>query len=444
MPQIFISWSGDRGKGIGQTLQVGLTGVFADLGQTIDIAFSPERLQVGADWRKQLHEQLLAANLGIIVLEPAALDSSWVAFEAGYIAACTNGNTDRINSKLFPLLLSGSLDVIKRTPFELLQCSDLSIAGIERLLRAVFQAQQLTVAANQISPLAAKLYGLLKKRWDELANDRNAVHQQLFKDIHQLLDAYHMFSLIDDSEAEKFRKLLSASTDARLFDELSQIASLFQQCMRDRARHFGRLAIDWALPNLIEDTRVRLAEIAHGKIPVRNRASVREFWLTAVIGKAQKSIWTTNVARPGASIGNTVDPQFLKKQQQARAHEVSITRLFVYDPDMPKDETDQRRKLMASQIDIDIRVLVITVGDFNQQAIDRDARKKIGSDDFMIVDEEHLYLTFPQEHDIEAVFLDGNQYPNQLRAAKEFRESLELWAIELDKENVKKFPQIAS
>jgi hypothetical protein len=124
---------------------------------------------------------------------------------------------------------------------------------------------------------------------------------------------------------------------------------------------------------------------------------------------------------------------------------VTITRLFVYDPEMPAAEARERRRLMSLQIKAGIDVLVITEDQFLAHSNAENATKRIGSADFMIIDDVFVYLTFPNESDeIEAALLDGNsrRYLAELEAARGFRDLVGGWADQVTTANVAQFPGI--
>lgn len=227
--------------------------------------------------------------------------------------------------------------------------------------------------------------------------------------------------------------------ETSLASELSAIVGLYQECLTQG--EFGQLSAEWALEHLIVDARLRLQEITSGRLPVRNRAPVRSFWHHSVFGRAAESVWTTNVGKPGATIGGTRDPQLLAAQEAAQKRGVSITRLFVFDPDMTAAEAEERRRVMHSQIEANIRVLVMPEWEFRNKANAENATMRIGSDDFMIVDERFVYLTFPDESDaIEAALLDGQRHVRRLEAALEFRYVLEAWAAPMTADGIESFP----
>lgn len=446
MTNLFVSWSGERGERLAGVLARVLQESFDTLGQDLSVTFSSTALQVGGDWRSQLHAHLAQADFGVALLEPAALHSPWVAFEAGFLTA--GGRRDQDLARLVPLLLCESLEPVKGTPFEALQCAVLSPTGFERFADGLLAAAGADTSRTRVKYLAESLHKGLAPTWQDIQSEGAQAHLALLTQLDGVLTDYARFGLTSLADSQQIRNLLAAAAigemeahETSLASELSEIARLFRECLGNG--DFGRLAADWALKHLIVDTHVRLREIANGRLPVRNRAPVRDFWLNSVFGQATRSVWTTNFARPGGNMGGVPDPHLLAAQAAAHRGGVEITRLFVYEPEMSEREAEQRRRVMRGQVDIGIQVLVIAKSEFETKANAKNATKRIGSNDFMIIDDAFVYLTFPDESDeIEAALLNGRQHLPQLDAARAFKLVLEGYSDEVTVENVDHFPGI--
>lgn len=446
---VFISWSGQRCESIARTFYQLIQDVFREIDRPVHIAFSPLSQTVGVDWRSQLEDNLAQCDFGLILLDPASLRSAWVAYEAGVLA----GGVGRAREgfRLFPLLLCESLQPVRGTPFESLHCAVLSPQGLEQLFEALFRVSSDTVPKSVVALLAKDGHERVARDWDHIRTEEARTGAGLALALKEMIQEYAAFQLIDDSTADQLGHLLSASrerlpkVDTSLARELAEIARLFHECGSSDNGEFGLLATQWAVRNLIIDAKQRLSEITLGRLPIRNRAPVREFWRDSVFGRARESVWTTNVAKPGANMGGAPDRQLLAAQEAAiqRDPSVRVTRLFVYDPGMSSEEAEQRRILMRRQIEIDINVLVITHADFRTKSDAENAYRRIGSDDFMIIDDQFLYLTIPDETDeIEATLLNGRQHLGKLEAARAFKDVLEAWADTVTTGNVDRFPNI--
>jgi hypothetical protein len=80
--KVFISWSGDRSKTIGNALKHWLPKVF----QGIDVWMSDQDIHAGAIWGSELDSVLKECKFGVICLTPENLDSQWLTFEAGALS----------------------------------------------------------------------------------------------------------------------------------------------------------------------------------------------------------------------------------------------------------------------------------------------------------------------------------------------------------------------
>ena len=98
---------------------------------------------------------------------------------------------------------------------------------------------------------------------------------------------------------------------------------------------------------------------------------------------------------------------------------------------------------MRRQIEIGVDVRAITTQDFRTKSDAENARRRVGSDDFMVIDDEFVYLTKPDEtDDIEATLFDGRQHHARLAAARAFRDVVNGWADQVTERNVDRFPEL--
>jgi hypothetical protein len=93
--KVFISWSGDRSKRIASILYEWLPTII----QAIDPYYSKEEMPKGRRWSPELATELEQSNVGIIVLTPENLESTFIHFEAG--ALSKNQKEGRVSTMLF-------------------------------------------------------------------------------------------------------------------------------------------------------------------------------------------------------------------------------------------------------------------------------------------------------------------------------------------------------
>lgn len=80
--KIFISWSGERGKQVAESLRDWLPDVI----QTLEPWVSFSDMDKGARWFSEVLEQLQESVIGIICLTRESLERPWLLFEAGALS----------------------------------------------------------------------------------------------------------------------------------------------------------------------------------------------------------------------------------------------------------------------------------------------------------------------------------------------------------------------
>src|SRR5262245_40915769 len=81
--KVFISWSGDLSKQIGEAFREWLPSVL----QHVKPYFTPADIDKGAKWSTEIFQELGQSRIGIMVLTRQSLGSEWLMFEAGAIAS---------------------------------------------------------------------------------------------------------------------------------------------------------------------------------------------------------------------------------------------------------------------------------------------------------------------------------------------------------------------
>ncbi|SFC94419.1 TIR domain-containing protein [Flexibacter flexilis DSM 6793] len=92
--RIFISWSGDVSKQIGEAIKDWLPAVL----QNVKPYFTPNDIEKGARWNADISKELEHCKLGIFIYTKDNIDSQWMLFEAGAISKMLD------NSKVCPIL----------------------------------------------------------------------------------------------------------------------------------------------------------------------------------------------------------------------------------------------------------------------------------------------------------------------------------------------------
>lgn len=123
--RVFISWSGERSRAIGDTLRRWLPSVL----QVVRPYFSPDDIAKGARWNSEIAKELESARVGLLILTPENQTAPWLLFEAGALAK----NLDR--SKVCPILFGGLEPTDVKGPLVQFQASKFDADDIKRLVK---------------------------------------------------------------------------------------------------------------------------------------------------------------------------------------------------------------------------------------------------------------------------------------------------------------------
>lgn len=80
--KVFISWSGQLSKEIGEILRKWLPGVL----QSVKPYFTPDDVEKGARWNTEISKELEESQIGVMILTRENLQSSWIMFESGALS----------------------------------------------------------------------------------------------------------------------------------------------------------------------------------------------------------------------------------------------------------------------------------------------------------------------------------------------------------------------
>jgi hypothetical protein len=125
--RVFISWSGDRSRGIADILRRWLPSVL----QAVRPYFSPDDVAKGSRWNSEIAKELEASRVGLLILTPENQDAPWLLFEAGALAK----NLDR--SKVCPILFGGLEPTDVKGPLVQFQGARFEIDDMKRLVKMI-------------------------------------------------------------------------------------------------------------------------------------------------------------------------------------------------------------------------------------------------------------------------------------------------------------------
>jgi hypothetical protein len=169
--RVFISANAPRGEVVARALRDSISGAFRQLGGRADFWLWTTDQRIGTDWRERLLAQIDISDFGMVVLDPGALRSSWVAFEAGLIASTSERTAE---ARLFPFLLADSAELLKGSPFEAFECALLTPEGVTKLLAAVLGAGDLGTSDAVVRERAEQTYRSVFDAWTAVVSAGDA------------------------------------------------------------------------------------------------------------------------------------------------------------------------------------------------------------------------------------------------------------------------------
>ena len=95
--KVFISWSGDLSRKLGEVLRTWLPGTL----QNVKPYFTPDDIEKGTTWDSEIAKELEASDIGLFCLTPGNTEKPWLLFEAG--ALSKKKDKSRVCTVLFGL-----------------------------------------------------------------------------------------------------------------------------------------------------------------------------------------------------------------------------------------------------------------------------------------------------------------------------------------------------
>ena len=155
--KVFISWSGDHGKQIGEAIRDWLPNVL----HSAEPYFTPSDTDKGSRWDNEISKELGQSQIGIFVMTKEALTSSWVMFEAGAISKVVD------ESRVCPILFG-----IKKSditgPLAKFQATDFNEVEVHQLLKTINKAAEKPLTEQRLDVA-------FKKWWPDLEEKVQAI-----------------------------------------------------------------------------------------------------------------------------------------------------------------------------------------------------------------------------------------------------------------------------
>ncbi len=140
--KVFISWSGDLSRKLGEALRNWLPAAL----QYVKPYFSPDDIEKGAKWNSEIAKELETSNVGVICLTQDNTEKPWILFESGALSKSLD--KARVCTLLFnldPADVKGPLTSFQATKFaeddfKRLVCTINNTAGDGKLETAVLDS----------------------------------------------------------------------------------------------------------------------------------------------------------------------------------------------------------------------------------------------------------------------------------------------------------------
>lgn len=124
--KIFISWSGELSKALGETIRDWIPKVL----QSVKPYFTPDDIEKGARWSNEIAQELSTSQLGIICLTQDNQHNPWILFEAGALSK----NLEE--SRVCPILFNFDTTDLKG-PLSAFQATKFNKEDVKKLLESI-------------------------------------------------------------------------------------------------------------------------------------------------------------------------------------------------------------------------------------------------------------------------------------------------------------------
>lgn len=112
--KVFISWSGDLSRKLGEALRDWLPSAL----QYVKPYFTPEDIEKGTKWSSEISKELESANIGVICLTRDNTEKPWILFEAGALSkSIEKGRVCTLLFDIDPADVTGPLTNFQGTRF---------------------------------------------------------------------------------------------------------------------------------------------------------------------------------------------------------------------------------------------------------------------------------------------------------------------------------------
>ncbi|MFC1805790.1 TIR domain-containing protein [Planctomycetota bacterium] len=270
--QVFISWSGELSRKLGEAFRDWLPLVQ----QNINPYFSPVDVKTGAFWRTQVVTNLRASQFGILCLTPDNLAAPWLLFEAGAIAGhLEEPHVCPICFGFEPRVLQSPLADLQAIPFEK-----------EKMAKLVGDINELDEETRLTREQVRRAFD---KWWEELKTKIEAVHVEhgemeappeptMEQKVDEILERARLQARVSSAPPLHLSEFVTASGRLRAIEDAFQLELSRAQPDHPIDPHMVRLALvqcllrnhawdlDWQMPTSQETHALLDACVSAGRL----------------------------------------------------------------------------------------------------------------------------------------------------------------------------------
>ncbi|MBE3038160.1 MAG: toll/interleukin-1 receptor domain-containing protein [Chloroflexi bacterium] len=271
--KVFISWSGDLSRKLGEALRNWLPATL----QYVKPYFSPDDIEKGAKWNSEIAKELETSNVGVICLTQDNTEKPWILFESGALSKTLD--KARVCTLLFNLdaadvkgpLTSFQATRFVREDFKRLVSTINNTAGDGKLENSVLES-----VFDMWWPRLEEQVAEILKTHDKGTKRERRPERDILEEI---LDLTRM-----NAERAHRPSRISARAVLEVVENLNELLFIVARehgdmgvSMMERIdRPVRHLCIEAAIPEVYERFHVRMLEMAPVNRAARDRAAEQE------------------------------------------------------------------------------------------------------------------------------------------------------------------------
>ena len=200
--KVFISWSGEQSKKLGETLRDWLPAVI----QFVTPYFTPEDMEKGTKWLTEISKELSESQIGILCVTRENIHSDWILFEAGALSKTLE------KSHVCPVLF-GISNTDLAGPLKQFQTTEFEKSDIRRLLSVInSQIGEAKLQPKTLDTVFEKWWPELEEKISQILAEVDEPEEPIRSD-RDLLEEILQLSRVVSNSAKRARIFPSAISD---------------------------------------------------------------------------------------------------------------------------------------------------------------------------------------------------------------------------------------